>query len=104
MNAHAFIGPKKWSIIPGEIEAERNVEPVGRGSGGYTEFHSCADESVFLMMRGMPVTFVLRMQFDVDPKYSRRRQSIIAQKQRITIAVPRRMLRSLSLLNPPQLG
>jgi hypothetical protein len=44
------------------------VELVGQENDVYAQFDSCADESVFLMMKGMPVTFVLRMEFDVDPK------------------------------------
>ena len=81
MNADIFTDPKKWSIILGEIEAERNVEPVGRENGVYAQFDSCADESVFLMMRGIPVTFVLRTEVDVGPKYLRRRPNIIAQNR-----------------------
>lgn len=86
MNAHIFIDSKKWSIIPGEIEAERNVEPVGRENGVYVQFNSCSHESVFSMMRKTTVSFVLRMEVDVDPRYLRRKQSIIAQNQWTTIA------------------
>jgi hypothetical protein len=89
MNAYIFIAPKKRSIILGEIEAERNVDPVGCENGMFAQFDCCTDESVFSMMREMPVTFVLHMEVDVDPKYSRRRQSIIAQNQYTPIAAVR---------------
>ena len=81
MHAYTFPGQRKWSIILGEIEAGRSVELAGRGNGVYTRFDNYADESVISMMKRMPVTFALRMAVDVDPKYLRRRQSIIAQNR-----------------------
>ncbi len=81
MHAYTFIGQRKWLIILGEIEAGRSVELAGRENGVYAQFNACVDKSVISIMKRMPVTFALRMEVDVDPKYLRRRQSIIGQEQ-----------------------